>query len=457
MTTDEESSSLLPRIPTLEEESVQRPRWLPRCAATCTSAAAAVLLAAAAPAATLIHAGKLIDGTSSAARQRVTLVVENGRIARVVDGFAEPGAGDTRVDLSQHTVMPGLMDMHTHLSSEQSKDAYSERFRLNTADYTLRSVVYAERTLMAGFTTVRNLGDDGTITVALRNAINAGMLRGPRIFTAGKSLATTGGHADPTNGWRADLMGDPGPAEGVLNGPDDARKAVRQRYKEGADLIKLTATGGVLSLAKSGLNPQFNDEELRAVVETARDYGFTVAVHAHGAEGMKRAVLAGVTSIEHGTMMTDEVMSLMKKHGTYYVPTIMAGVFVAEKSKEEGYFPEIVRPKAASIGSLIQDTFARAYKAGVKIAFGTDSGVSAHGDNAREFELMVQGGMPAMQAIQAATMEGARLLRMDKDLGSIEAGKIADIVAVPGDPLADIAVMRQVAFVMKEGKIYRQP
>ena len=428
-----------------------------RCAVAGAGAAAGVLMATAAPAATLIHAGKLIDGVASKARERVTIVVEGGRITRIVDGFAEPQGNDTRVDLSTHTVMPGLMDMHVHLSSEQSRDSYSERFRLNTSDYAIRAVVYAQRTLMAGFTTVRNLGDDGTITVALRNAVNAGMLPGPRIFTAGKSLATTGGHADPTNGWRADLMGDPGPDEGVLNGPDDARKAVRQRYKEGADLIKLTATGGVLSLAKSGLNPQFNDEELRAVVETARDYDFTVAVHAHGAEGMKRAILAGVTSIEHGTMMTDEVMALMKKHGTYYVPTILAGAFVAEKAKEEGYFPEIIRPKAASIGPLINDTFARAYKAGVKIAFGTDCGVSAHGDNAREFELMVKAGMPAMQALQSATMEGARLLRIDKDLGSIEAGKTADIVAVPGDPLADIAVMRQMAFVMKEGKIYKQP
>jgi imidazolonepropionase-like amidohydrolase len=308
---------------------------------------------------------------------------------------------------------------------------------------------------MAGFTTVRDLGDDGVIVVSLRNAVEKGWIVGPRIYTAGKSLATTGGHADPTNGWNAKLKGDPGPKDGVINGSEDAREAVRHRYKDGADLIKLTATGGVLSLAKSGQNPQFTEEELAAIVETADDYGFTVAVHAHGTEGMKRAVKAGVTSIEHGTFMTDEVMHLMKRHGTYYVPTILAGVWVGEKAEEEDYFPAIVRPKAAAIGPVIQDTFASAYKAGVKIAFGTDSGVSEHGDNGREFELMVAGGMPPMKTIQAATMEGAKLLRIEKDLGSVEVGKIADLVAVEGNPLDDIRLMRDVKFVMKAGVVYK--
>jgi len=415
----------------------------------------AALAAAPAYARTLVHAGRLIDGTSDRARERVTVVIDGDRIVEVLAGYAEPGEGDQLIDLESYTVLPGLMDMHVHLQSQLSKTAYTEQFILNPTDHAMRATVFAERTLMAGFTTVRDLGDEGGVVVSLRNAINGGWIPGPRIYTAGQAIATTGGHADPTSGWRRDLQGDPGPREGVINGPDEARKAVRQRYKDGSDLIKITATGGVLSLASSGKNPQFTDEELRAIVETARDYGYSVAVHAHGAEGMKRAVLAGVTSIEHGTYMTDEIMQLMKKHGTYFVPTILAGEFVAEKAAEDDYFPEIVRPKAAAIGPQIQGTFARAYKAGVKIAFGTDSGVSPHGENAREFMLMVQGGMPPMKAIQCATMEAARLLRVENDLGSVEHGKIADLVAVAGDPLADISVMTDVRFVMKAGVVYK--
>jgi imidazolonepropionase-like amidohydrolase len=404
---------------------------------------------------TIIHAHALIDGVSDKPAQNVSIVVEDDRITDIRGGFLDPGPDDTVVDLTRHTVMPGFMDMHTHLRSEFSRDAYSEQFRLNPTDHAIRATVHARRTLMAGFTTVRDVGDDGMVVVSLRNAINAGLIVGPRIFTAGKAIATTGGHADPTNGWRADLMGDPGPEEGVINGADDARKAVRQRYKEGADLIKITATGGVLSLAKSGQNPQFTMVELRAIVETARDYNFTVAVHAHGSEGMKRAVEAGVASIEHGTLMTDEVMQLMKKHGTYYVPTILAGVTVAEWAEDDDYLPAVVRPKAAAIGPAIKDTFARAYKSGVKIAFGTDSGVSRHGENWREFVLMVEGGMPPMVAIQSATIEAARLLRIDDTLGSVEKGKIADLVAVAGDPLDDISVLGNVGFVMKAGVIYK--
>ena len=243
----------------------------------------------------------------------------------------------------------------------------------------------------------------------------------------------------------------------MINGPEDARKAVRQRYKDGADLIKLTATGGVLSLAASGDNPQFTDDELLAVVATAKDYNMTVAVHAHGAEGMKRAVLAGVDSIEHGTYMTDEVIELMKERGTFWVPTNMAGEWVAKMAQEPGYFPEIVRPKAAAIGPVIRETFRKAHAAGVKIAFGTDSGVSPHGENAREFELMVAGGMPPMKAIQSATLVAAQLLRIDDKLGTLEEKKLADVIAVKGNPLEDIRAMHDVVFVMKEGVAYTSP
>jgi imidazolonepropionase-like amidohydrolase len=415
----------------------------------------ACLIGVTAQARTLVHAGSLIDGVSQRAHQNKTIVIEDDRIAGVEDGFLRPGEGDAVIDLSGHTVMPGLMDMHTHLSGQMSKKTYYEEFFMNQTDIALRATVYAERTLMAGFTTVRDLGDDGIVVVSLRNAIAEGWIVGPRIYTAGRSLATTGGHGDPTNGFNQELKGDPGPKDGVVNGPEDAAKAVRQRYKDGADLIKLTVTGGVLSLAKSGQNPQFTQEELEAIVNTAQDYEFTVAVHAHGTEGMIRAVEAGVTSIEHGTYMTDKVMRLMKRHGTYYVPTILAGVWVGEKAKEEGYLPEIVRPKAAAIGPVILDTFARAHAAGVKIAFGTDSGVSEHGKNAMEFALMVGGGMSPMKAIQSATMEGAKLLRIDNELGSVESGKIADLVAVEGDPLVDVSVLEDVKFVMKSGVVYK--
>ncbi|RZA34243.1 MAG: amidohydrolase family protein, partial [Lysobacteraceae bacterium] len=335
--------------------------------------------------------------------------------------------------------------------------SYSEGFRLDPADYAFRSVGYADKTLMAGFTSVRDLG--GEVSPHLRDAVNQGLVKGPRIFAAGKSIATTGGHADPTNGINSELehlLGPPGPTEGVINSIDDARQAVRQRYKDGSDVIKITATGGVLSYAKSGDAPQFTVEEVKAIVDTARDYGYKVAAHAHGAEGMKRAVMGGVTSIEHGTEMTDEVMALMKQKGTWYVPTIYAGRFVADKAKIDGYFPAIVRPKAIRIGSQIQATAGRAYKNGVKIAFGTDMGVGPHGDNAREFLYMVEAGIPAAYALQSATLHAATVLGVD-DQGVIETGKRADIIAMPGDPVADIDNVMKVDFVMKDGVIYRQP
>jgi imidazolonepropionase-like amidohydrolase len=413
-------------------------------------------IASAVVAATVIHAGNLIDSTSNKVIQKATVIITDNKITAINKGFTKAGTGDTTIDLSDYTLMPGFMDMHTHISSQHNgPESYMEGFTLNEADYAIKGVMYAEKTLMAGFTTVRNLGDGYNVTVALRNAINKGMIKGPRVYTAAKAIATTGGHADPTNGMANSIMGDIGPKEGVINGVAEARKAVRQRYKDGADLIKITATGGVLSVAKSGQNPQFMDDELNAIVETAKDYGMTVAVHAHGKEGMLRAIKAGVTSIEHGTYMDQEVFDQMKQYGTYYVPTIMAGNWVAEKAKIDGFFPELVRPKAASIGPLIQQTFAKAYKAGIKIAFGTDSGVSAHGDNALEFVLMVEAGMQPIEAIRSATQSAADLLNVSDSLGTIEVGKLADLVAVKGNPLEQISLLQNISFVMKDGVVYK--
>jgi len=350
--------------------------------------------------------------------------------------------------------MPGLIDSHTHLTGQTSRTEYVDRYHWNVADYVIRSTVYARRTLLAGFTTVRNLGDSANESASLRNAINAGIVPGPRIFTAGKAIGSTGGHADPTNGYRSDLAKDLGAVDGIINSPEDAVKAVREHYKLGDDVIKIMPSGGVLDEGASGDNSQMTLEEIRAVVTTAHDYGFAVAAHAHGAEAIRRAVLGGVDSIEHGTYMDAEDMKLMVEHGTYYVPTIIAGDFVARQAKVPGYYPATVAAKAAAIGPLIQATAGRAYKAHVKIAFGTDAAVYPHGENAHEFELMVGAGMPPMFVIQAATVNAAALLRQ-KDLGSISAGKIADVVAVPGNPIDDISLMKRVSFVMKQGVVYK--
>lgn len=404
---------------------------------------------------TIIHCGLLIDSKGNEAQRQMTIVVEGNKIISVAKGFAPIASGDSLIDLSTKTVMPGLIDMHVHLEWETNKDEALQRFTLNDADVAFRSAEHARKTLMAGFTTVRDLGGTG-VNNSLRNAINQGYAVGPRIFSAGKSIATTGGHADPTNGYRKDLMGDPGPKEGVINSPEDARKAVRQRYKDGADLIKITATGGVLSLAKDGSGPQFTDAELKAIAETAKDYGMHTAAHAHGPEGMKRAVLAGITTIEHGTLMTEEIMDLMKQKGTYYVPTLTAGKFVGEQAKIPGYYHPLVTPKAAAIGPQIQKTYSQAHKKGVKIAFGTDAGVYFHGNNAQEFALLVEGGMSPMEAIKCATVVNASILNIADKIGTLEAGKTADIVATNENPLQNIRAMENVSFVMKEGVVYKR-
>lgn len=418
--------------------------------------AGAVLLAATlVHAKTLVYAGSLIDGRADTARQAVTITVDGDRITGLADGYTAPAAGDTVVDLKHATVLPGLMDMHVHLDGQQSATSYTEGFYLNPGDYALRAAFYAKKTLLAGFTTVRNLGDTNYSTVALRKAIAAGWVDGPRVYSAGPAMGTTGSHADPTNGYSAQVM-DLFPEPQIFNGADGARAAVRDHVKRGANLIKIMTTGGVLSLGDTAQGAQMTPDEIKAVVETAHEYGLKVAVHAHGTEGMKRAVLGGVDSIEHGTFMTDEIIALMKEHGTYYVPTLSAGNFVMEKARIPGYLPPSVATKALLVGPQMTATFQRAYQAGVKIALGTDQGVAPHGENAKEFVYMVEAGMKPMDAIRAGTIEGARLLGVDKDLGTVESGKFADLVAVPGDPLADIKLMTNVTFVMKAGKIYKQ-
>ncbi|MFK7748324.1 MAG: amidohydrolase family protein [Kordia sp.] len=405
---------------------------------------------------TYLYCGKIIDTESGKVLTEKTIIISGNKIIGVANGYLQPKkANITMIDLKSKTVMPGLIDMHVHIESETNPKAYLEKYTLNDSDVAFRSVGFADATLQAGFTTVRDLGGTG-VNISLRNAINQGRIDGPRIFTAGKALATTGGHADPTNGNRKEIIGDPGPKEGVVNNVSDAKKAVRQRYKNGADVIKITATGGVLSVAKSGSNPQFTVEEIKVICETAKDYGMHVAAHAHGDEGMQRAIIGGVKTIEHGTLMSDETMELMKKHDAYLVPTITAGKEVEAKAKIKGYYPDIIVPKALAVGPKIQGTFARAYKKGVGIAFGTDAGVYKHGLNGKEFGFMVEAGMPAIETIQAATVTNAKILGMEDQLGQLKEGFLADIVAVDGDPTKNINTMENVTFVMKNGKIYKQ-
>ena len=412
----------------------------------------------------VLHCARLVDPVGGKLLGATTVIVEDGRIKELRSGSVDgkpyedaahqAGASYRQIELADATCMPGLIDSHAHLTMQFSKTTYSDQFRLNPADYAILGTVYARRTLLAGFTTVRNVGDAHNESIALRNAINAGTVPGPRIFSAGQFVGTTGGHADQTDGYRLDLQGDPGPKDGIINSPEDAWKAVRQHYKDGADMIKIMPSGGVLDESASADNSQMTLEEIKAVVAAAHDYGFTVAAHAHGAEAIRRAVLGGVDSIEHGTFMNDEDMKLMKEHGTWYVPTIIAGKFAEEKAKE-GWYPPQVTAKALQVGPIIQATAGKAYKAGVKIAFGTDAAVYPHGQNAKEFEYMVQAGMPPLFAIQAATTHAAELLHKQNELGQIAVGRHADVIAVPGNPLDDITAMQRVSFVMKDGVTYK--
>lgn len=404
---------------------------------------------------TLIHCGKLIDGISDATQEQVTVIIEKNRITAVEKGYTKTQPNDKLIDLKTKTVLPGLTDMHVHIESETSRDQYLKRLSNNSADIAYEAQKHALTTLMAGFTAVRDLGGTG-VNISLRNAINKGLVAGPRIFTSGQTIATTGGHGDPTNGLSNMYSVPDKVTDAIVDSPDEGRKAVRQRYKDGSDCIKITATGGVLSIAKSGKAPQFTENEISAIVQTAKDYGFHVAAHAHGADGMKRALRAGVTTIEHGTYMDDEAIELFKKMGAYYVPTIIAGRTAADSAKVPGYYHPFVRMKALEIGPLIQKTFEKAYKAGVKIAFGTDGGVYPHGKNAKEFEYMTEVGMPAMEAIKAATAVPAQILGEQDNMGSITKGKYADIIATDENPLQNIKTLQNVIFVMKDGVVYKQ-
>ena len=408
------------------------------------------------PATTLvIHCGTLLAIPGEPAQREMTVVVRDGVIVAIERGYREAGDGERMIDLRSQFVLPGLIDCHTHITGQYDQNARLRAVTDTDADAAIKGVVFARRTLAAGFTTIRNVGSSGDAAFALRDAIEAGMVPGPRILVAGESITPTGGHSDGTLGYREDLFagGMPGAMAGVADGVAASRQAVRAQVKRGADLIKLTATGGVLSNTAAGVDRQFFDDELEAIVTTARLLGRKVAAHAHGPEGIKAALRAGVDSIEHGTYLDEECIELFLKTGAYLVPTIHAGKFVAEKAEIDGFFPPPVRHKAAAVGPQIQHSFARAHRAGVKIAFGTDVGVGAHGTNAREFVYMVEAGMSATEAIRCATVHAADLCGLSDEIGTLEVGKRADLIAVDGDPTRDVSVLLDVKWVMAGGRV----
>lgn len=404
----------------------------------------------------LIHAGTLLDpGTSMDGRTEVSILIEDGKIVSVDEGYVSVKTADRVVDLKDSYVMPGWIDMHTHLSGESRKAGYIDKFTISPARRSLMAAKYAERTLLAGFTTVRDVGGTDGVDLALRDAINAGDVDGPRMFVAGNSLAITGGHADGTNGYLEKYVGVPDENDGIVDGVDSAVRAVRIARKRGVDLIKITATAGVLSRQADGTSAHFTDEEIRTIVETAAAFGLKVTAHAHGDEGMRRAVENGVKSIEHGTFMSEETMEVMIEHGAYLIPTITAGKSVADSARIENYYVPMVAAKALEVGPIIQGTFGKAYRKGVPIAFGTDAGVFPHGKNGLEFGYMVEAGIPFMEALKTATVNAATLLEKYEMFGSIEPGKLADIVAVKADPRKNASATTDVSFVMKEGKVYK--
>jgi imidazolonepropionase-like amidohydrolase len=412
-------------------------------------------LAAQSPSLTVIHAGRLLDRPGTAARGPSSIIVENGRILRVENGFAAVPPGARLIDLKGQYVLPGLIDSHVHLESDAGGEArLVQAVTMNAAQYAFQALANGQKTLGAGFTTVRNLGG-GPAVAALRDAIAAGMVSGPRILHAASGVSTTSGHGDPKVGIGEDLH----PAihsPNVCDGAEDCRRAVRSQVRAGADVIKTMTTGGVNSRIGAGLGAQMFDDEIKAIIETAHLYGKKVAVHAHGADGVNMALAAGAESIEHGTMLDDESIRLFKRNGAYYVPTLSTvNGYLERIAADPNAYPPAVRAKIDWRIGITGKSLAKAYPAGVKIAFGTDAGVSKHGRNADEFELMVKHGMPPAQAIKAATVNAAELLGLSAEIGTIEPGKRADIIAVTGDPIADVRVLKQVGFVMKDGKVVK--
>jgi len=400
-----------------------------------------------------IKAGKLIDVVNGSVLKNQIILVQGDTIAAIGTSISIPKDAEI-IDLINVTVLPGLIDCHTHLTGEPSDDYYADIFRKTTADYAMRVPIYAKRTLEAGFTTCRDLGSGDLIDISLRNAINEGIIDGPRIFVATFALGATGGHSD-LSGFNPniDVKGNKD-FTGIADGVDEIRKRIRNNVKWGADVIKFCATAGVLSEEESVGAPQYSVEEMKAICDEAHMWGKKVAAHAHGTEGIKHAVIAGVNSIEHGSIMDTETLQLMKQKGTWYVPTIFVPDYVVQEFAKKGY-PEKILNKARSISPFTSTSFSNAVKAGVKIAFGTDAGVFPHGLNARQFSYMVKYGQTPMQAIQSATINAANLLGKSNQIGSIEKGKFADIIAVEGNPLDNISILENVTFVMKGGVIYK--
>ncbi|MEJ2602322.1 MAG: amidohydrolase family protein [Gammaproteobacteria bacterium] len=418
----------------------------------------AVLLPSIAVAATtLIHAGNLLAVAGDRPKREQTIVVVDDRIVDVREGYADPDGfeGDVSViDLKDYFVLPGLMDMHVHLQGELGPDNDSEDLRMSLQDIQMRSIMYAMRTLEAGFTTVREVGNSGQEMYALRDAIRNGWIDGPRIIAAGR-VGITGGHAD-VSGIKPELM-EFYTDEAICDGPYDCRRATRNAVKYGADLIKITSTGGVLTDRATGTGQQMEMDELEEVVRAARRMGRKVAAHAHEADGIVAALKAGVHSIEHGTYTDEEAIALFKETGAYLVPTLLAGETVKTMALESDFMRPAIRDKAIRVGNDMKGNFTEAYEAGVRIAYGTDSGVSKHGTNAEEAVLMVEAGVAEEDVLIAATINAADLIDMSDDLGTIENGKFADIIAVDRSPLEDIEQLLTVDFVMKGGQVYVRP
>ncbi|MBM0103646.1 amidohydrolase family protein [Steroidobacter sp. S1-65] len=407
----------------------------------------------------LVQAGRLLDRPGQAPRGNATIIVRNGKVEAVRDGFvgAENYPGAQVVDLRERYVLPGLMDSHVHLDSDRAgQEGLLESLTNDLPYFAYEAAVNARKTLEAGFTTVRNLGNDGGVTLALRDAIAAGKVPGPRIIDAGSSISATSGHGDATLGLRHEI-GEHISQENLCDSAEACRRAVRMQVRRGVDVIKILTTGGVNSRIGAGLNKQMFDDEAKALIETAHLYNKKVAVHAHGADGINLALKYGADSIEHGTLIDDESIKLFVKHGAYYVPTLSTvNGYLERIAKDPNAYPPEVRAKIEWRIGITGKALEKAYPRGVKIAFGTDAGVSKHGRNADEFELMVKHGMPAAEAIKAATVNAADLLGISAEAGTLEPGKRADLIAVAGDPLADVTVLKQVAFVMKDGRIFKQ-